>query len=168
MSARTHLLRTTLALAALAAITAGSTLPAAAAPAPAPAMPQAPEADTGGDLFPELNGQRIRAAGSNDVYLVLDGMRRLIPSSVTYNALFRGTDGIRLVLTVDNIADGGPLTAYAYLARSADAPTVYLVSNGVKREITPAAMDKFGFDPQKVRTTYAWVLAGLPSAAPLT
>ncbi|MFF9624752.1 hypothetical protein [Streptomyces griseosporeus] len=173
MSIRTHLLRAPLAVAALAAITAGSALPASAAPAPvtpAPvtASPVAVTAASGGELFPELNGWRIRAAGSDDVYLVLDGMRRLIPSSVTFNALFSGTDGIRQVLTVDNIADGGPLTAYAYLARTADAPTVFLVSDGVKREITPAAMDTFGFDPQKVRTTYAWVLAGLPSAAPLT
>ncbi|MEU9984207.1 hypothetical protein [Streptomyces sp. NPDC050856] len=69
---------------------------------------------------------------------------------------------------LQNIADGGPLTAYAHLARSTTDPTVHLVSHGCEREITSTAMDKFGFDRQKVRTTYPEVLAGLPSAAPLT
>lgn len=155
-------------LATLGMVAAGSVLQAhATTPQTTPTTATA-TADSQGELFPELNGIRIKAVNSNDIYLVLDGKRQLIPSSVTYNALFQGADGIRLVLTTENIADGGPLTAYAYLARSTDDPTVYLVSNGYKREITPSAMDEFGFDWQKVRTNYPEVLAALPSAAPLT
>ncbi|MCX5345968.1 hypothetical protein [Streptomyces atratus] len=166
MNTRMLVSRAAVTVATLGVVTAGSALQTAQAAAPAtPAVFSA--VGSAGELFPELNGVRIKAVGSDDVYLVLDGKRHLIPSSVTYGALFRSTDGIRLLLTADNIADGGPLTAYAYLARTADDATVYLVSNGLKREITPAAVDKFGFDWQKVRTTYDWVLADLPSAAPL-
>ncbi|MFE1199538.1 hypothetical protein ACFW6E_43670 [Streptomyces olivaceoviridis] len=167
MNTRTFRSCAALTVTALAAVTAGLTAQTATAASPASSASRgaAQVVEGAGELFPELNGMRIQAAGSVDVYLVLDGKRHLIPSPVTYDALFRGTEGIRRVLTVDNIADGGPLTAYAYLARTADDPTVYLVSNGLKREITPAAMDTFGFDPRKVRTTYDWVLAALPSAA---
>nr|WSY53881.1 hypothetical protein OG999_29700 [Streptomyces sp. NBC_00886] len=143
-------------------------LPSAAHATPAREQTATAAADTQGELHPELNGLRIKAVDSADVYLVLDGKRHLIPSSVTYSALFRNADGERLVLTTENITDGGPLMAYAYLARSTDDPTVYLVTNVNKREITSAAMDKFNFDWQKVRTNYPWVLADLPSATPLT
>ncbi|MFV0126461.1 hypothetical protein ACLGI4_01865 [Streptomyces sp. HMX112] len=166
MNKRALMPRAAVVLATLGAVVAG---PAAQVHAAVPDLPgSAAAARAAGEVFPELNGVRIRAANSSDVYLVLDGRRHLIPSSVTYNALFSGTDGVRTVLTTENIADGGPLTAYAHLARSTTDPTVHLVSHGYKREITPAAMDKFGFDRQKVRTTYPEVLAGLPSAAPLT
>lgn len=165
MNKQSLMSRTAVVLAALGAVTAG------AVPQVQAAQPQtatAARTASQGESFPELNGMRIKAADSGDIHLVLDGRRHLIPSSVTYDALFRGTDGIRLVLTADNIADGGPLTAYAHLARSADDPTVHLVSNGYKREITPAAMDRYAFDWQKVRTTHPEVLAALPAAAPLT
>lgn len=160
--------RVAVVLAALGAVTAGAAFSAHAATPQTAAPAVSTVAPAQGELFPELNGLRIKAVNSNDVYLVLDGKRHLIPSSVTYNALFRTTDGVRLVLTTANITDGGPLTAYAYLARSTDNTTVYLVSNGSKREITPAALDKFGFNTAAVRTTYPSVLASLPTAAPLT
>lgn len=168
MNRKSLMPRIAVVLATLGAVAAGSTLPAHAATPQAPVTAVSATSESRGELFPELNGLRIKAAGSDDVYLVLDGRRHLIPSSVTYNALFRDTDGVRLVLTTANIADGGPLTAYAYLARSTNDTTVYLVSNGYKRQITPAALDKFGFDTTAVRTTYPSVLAALPTAAPLT
>ncbi|MFJ9036699.1 hypothetical protein ACIRF8_08940 [Streptomyces sp. NPDC102406] len=160
--------RVAVVLAALGAVAAGSAFSAQAATSQTPTASVSTAAESQGELFPELNGLRIKAVNSNDVYLVLDGRRHLIPSSVTYSALFESTDGVRLVLTTANIADRGPLTAYAYLARSTDDTTVYLVSNGYKREISATAIDKFGFNQQAVRTTYPSVLAALPSAAPLT
>ncbi|KOG12611.1 MULTISPECIES: hypothetical protein [Streptomyces] len=160
--------RVAVVLAALGAVIAGTVLSAHAVTPQPQAHAVSTVAQAQGELFPELNGLRIKAVNTGDVYLVLDGKRHLIPSTVTYNALFRTTDGVRLVLTTANITDGGPLTAYAYLARSIDDTTVYLVSNGSKREITPAALDKFGFNTAAVRTTYPSVLAALPTAAPLT
>ncbi|WP_309055605.1 hypothetical protein [Streptomyces sp.] len=160
--------RATVVLVSLGVLTAGAAVTAQAATARPQAATVSTAAQVEGELFPELNGLRIKAVDSDDVYLVLDGERHLIPSSVTYDALFRGTDGVRLVLTTANIADGGPLTAYAYLARSTDDTTVYLVSNGLKREITPTALDTYGFNTAAVRTTYPSVLAALPTAAPLT
>ncbi|MET9437224.1 hypothetical protein [Streptomyces sp. NPDC006551] len=161
--------RVAVVLATLGAVTAGTVLSAHAVTPQAQAKPVlTADVHTQGELFPELNGLRIKGVNTDDVYLVLDGKRHLIPSTVTYNALFRTTDGVRLVLTTANITDGGSLTAYAYLARSTDDATIYLVSNGSKREITPAALDKFGFNTAAVRTTYPSVLAALPTAAPLT
>ncbi|MGW2447881.1 hypothetical protein [Streptomyces sp. NPDC001675] len=159
--------RVAVVLATLGVVAAGSAFAAQATPKARPDTVTW-TAESEGELFPELNGLRIKAVNSDDVYLVLDGQRHLIPSSVTYSALFRSTDGVRLVLTTSNIADGGPLTAYAYLARSTDDATVYLVSNGYKREITPAALDKFGFNTAAIRTAYPSVLAALPTATPLT
>jgi hypothetical protein len=160
--------RVAVVLATLGAVTAGAAFSAHAATPQLATTAVSTVTGTQGELFPELNGLRIRAVNSSDTYLVLDGKRHLIPSSVTYNALFRSADGVRLVLTTANITDGGPLTAYAYLARTADDATVYLVSNGTKREITPTALDRYGFNVQAVRTTYPSVLAALPSATPLT
>ncbi|GAA2433763.1 hypothetical protein [Streptomyces glaucus] len=148
------------------AAAAGATLPAAAAAAP-PHRAASGTASAQAEPHPELDGLRIRAAGSADVYLVLDGRRHLVPSPVTYTALFGDSTAVRLVLTTDNISDGGALTAYAHLARSTDSTDVHLVSNGSKRLISGAALDRYGFDTTKVRTTYPDVLAALPSAAPL-
>lgn len=160
--------RVAVVLATLGAVAAGPALSAHAATPQAPVTFEIATTQSQGELFPELNGLRIKAVGSDDVYLVLDGQRHLIPSVVTYNALFRDTHGERLVLTTANITDGGPLTAYAHLARGTGDTTVYLVSNGYKREVAPAALDKFGFNTAAVRATYPSVLAALPTAAPLT
>ncbi|MGV9855775.1 hypothetical protein ACWDWU_44595 [Streptomyces sp. NPDC003442] len=113
---------------------------------------------------PELNGYRIKTVNSAAVYLVLDGKRRGIPNETTYFNLFRSWDGIQNVIDIDSIDDGGNLSDGAMLAKSPSSATVYLVSNGVKRGITSAAVfDKYSFDWDKIVTVSAVVLDAVPN-----
>jgi hypothetical protein len=57
---------------------------------------------------PELNGRRLQGIGQLAEYLVIDGVRRLIPNPDTYTALFRDGNGIQKVIDIDAIDDGGP------------------------------------------------------------
>ncbi|WP_413812556.1 hypothetical protein [Streptomyces sp. OE57] len=115
---------------------------------------------------PELNGYRIKTVNSAAVYLVLDGKRRGIPNEATYFNLFRSWDGIQNVIDIDSIDDGGNLSDGAMLAKSPSSATVYLVSNGVKRGITSAAVfDKYSFDWDKIVTVSAVVLDAVPNGA---
>ncbi|SER60576.1 hypothetical protein SAMN05216188_11372 [Lentzea xinjiangensis] len=123
---------------------------------------------TGGHTFPQDNGLRLRAARTGEVHLILDGRKHLIPNPETHRNLFGDDQTVRLVITLDNIAGNGPLSDGAHLARTTDDDTVYLISNGLKREILPAALDEFRFDRQRIRTTAPEVLRDLPAAAPLT
>ncbi|GAA2333112.1 hypothetical protein [Streptomyces violaceusniger] len=113
---------------------------------------------------PELNGYRIKTVNSSAVYLVLDGKRRGIPNEATYFNLFRSWDGIQNVIDIDRIDDGGNLSDGAMLAKSPSSATVYLVSNGIKRGITSAAVfDKYSFDWDKIVTVSAVVLDAVPN-----
>lgn len=113
---------------------------------------------------PELNGYRIKTVNSPAVYLVLDGKRRGIPNEATYFNLFRSWDGIQNVIDIDRIDDGGNLSDGAILAKSPSSAAVYLVSNGMKRGITSAAVfDKYSFDWDKIVTLSAVVLDAVPN-----
>jgi hypothetical protein len=119
---------------------------------------------------PELAGARIEAAGGPDIYLVDDdGTKRHIPDPTTYNNLFRDWTGIKVVDTYA-ISSGPALTSGAYLGWDGVAgDPIYLVSNGQKRHITsPTVMDKFWFDPTKVRTVPQSTLDALPNGPDLT
>jgi hypothetical protein len=59
------------------------------------------------------------------VYLILDGKRYRIPDAATYSNLFRNRNGIE-VFDLSAIPQGGTISTYAKLARSADDPAVYL------------------------------------------
>ncbi|MGK5549679.1 hypothetical protein ACSNOH_33895 [Streptomyces sp. URMC 127] len=118
---------------------------------------------------PELNGARLKGVNSPAVYLILDGKRRWIPNPATYNNLFRSWDGIQTVIDIDAVDDGGQLSDGAILAKSPGEPAVYLVSNGVKRWITsPAAMDKYYFDWNKIVNVSPVALNAIPTGAPIS
>ncbi|WP_190024533.1 hypothetical protein [Streptomyces hiroshimensis] len=118
---------------------------------------------------PELNGARLKGVNSPAVYLILDGQRRWIPNPATYNNLFRNWNGIQSVIDIGSIDDGGQLSDGAILAKSPDGPAVYLVSNGVKRWITsPAAMDKYYFDWNKIVSVSPVALNAIPTGASIS
>ncbi|MGK5732146.1 hypothetical protein [Streptomyces sp. URMC 124] len=118
---------------------------------------------------PELNGARLKGVNSPAVYLILDGKRRWIPNPATYNNLFRNWNGIQTVVDIAAIDDGGQLSDGAILAKSPDGPAVYLVSNGVKRWITsPAAMDKYYFDWNKIVSVSPVALNAIPTGAAIS
>ncbi|MGW4237401.1 hypothetical protein ACWEJP_11240 [Streptomyces sp. NPDC004749] len=139
----------------------GASPVASAADAPAPT--HGASAQVKGE-HPELNGYRIKTVNNASVYLVLDGKRRGIPNEATYFNLFRSWDGIQNVIDIDRIDDGGNLSDGAMLAKTPSSATVYLVSNGVKRGITSAAVfDKYSFDWDKIVTVSAVVLDAVPN-----
>jgi hypothetical protein len=99
---------------------------------------------------PELHGRRLQATDSPWIYLILDGKRYGIPDDAIYSNVFRNREGIETV-DVSAIANGGTLSTYAKLARSADEPAVYLITNDRKHWITsPQAMDTYNFDWNKI------------------
>jgi hypothetical protein len=99
---------------------------------------------------PELHGRRLQSPGSPAVYLILDGKRYFIPDAATYSNLFRHWDGIE-AFDLSAISQGGTLSTYAKLARSAEEPVVYLITNDRKHWITsPQAMEYYNFDWNKI------------------
>jgi hypothetical protein len=74
---------------------------------------------------PELHGRRLQSPDNAAVYLILDGKRYRIPDAATYSNLFRNRNGIE-VFDLSAIPQGGTISTYAKLARSADDPAVYL------------------------------------------
>ncbi|MBF6044507.1 hypothetical protein GO001_04615 [Streptomyces sp. NRRL B-1677] len=118
---------------------------------------------------PELDGARLKGVNSPAVYLILDGKRRWIPNPATYNNLFRNWNGIQSVVDIGAIDDGGQLSDGAILAKSPSGPAVYLVSNGIKRWITsPAAMDKYYFDWNKIVNVSPVALNAIPTGASIS
>ncbi|MFF7725306.1 hypothetical protein [Streptomyces sp. NPDC008001] len=118
---------------------------------------------------PELNGARLKGVNSPAVYLILDGKRHWIPNPATYNNLFRNWNGIQSVIDIGAIDDGGQLSDGAILAKSPGEPAVYLVSNGIKRWITsPAAMDKYYFDWNKIVNISPVALNSIPTGAAIS
>ncbi|PSJ26899.1 hypothetical protein B7P34_20475 [Streptosporangium nondiastaticum] len=118
---------------------------------------------------PELNGARVKGVNSPAIYLILDGKRRWIPNPATYNNLFRDWNGIQSVVDIGAIDDGGQLSDGAILAKSPSGPAVYLVSNGIKRWITsPAAMDKYYFDWNKIVNLSPVALDSIPTGASIS
>ncbi|MEU7054633.1 hypothetical protein [Streptomyces sp. NPDC046197] len=161
-------------IAALALVLASS---AGLAAAPAAQALQSPAASKPGQAVipafkgshPELNGLRVKGVGSPAVYLILDGRRRWIPNPATYNNLFRDWNGIQSVVDIGSIDAGSALSDGAFLGKASNAPAVYLFSNGVKRWITsPAAMDKYYFDWQKIQTLPPGAVSSIPTGAPIS
>ncbi len=99
---------------------------------------------------PEFNGLRVKSTTSDYIFLVDKGYKRLIPNGETYNNLFKDWNGVKLfelsiLPTARNISEN------AILARSLGYAEVYLIEQGMKRNVvSPAAMDKYYFDGRKV------------------
>lgn len=116
-----------------------------------------------GGVRPELNGQRLSPVAGDDVYLVLDGKRRQIPGADTYRNLFCSWADIVEVIDIESVANGGALSEGATLLRAYDSDPVYLVSNGLKREVAEGSMDKYGFCGDKVNEADEGVVDAIPT-----
>jgi hypothetical protein len=116
---------------------------------------------------PDLAGLRIKAANAAPIYLIdPEGYRRWIPDPVTFDNLFRGWDGVIVVLDIASIAARSNISSGAVLIRGNGRAPVYLVSNGFKRWITsPAAMDKYYFDWNKVQVLPPIVVDSIQTGA---
>jgi hypothetical protein len=116
---------------------------------------------------PDLDGLRVKAPGNGAVYLIMDGgYRRWIPNPATYDNLFRNWDGIITDIDVPLIPELPALSNLAVLARRSEGETaqVYLISNGRKCWVTsPAAMDRYHFDFNKVQKLSPAVIDAIPN-----
>ncbi|MDT0453162.1 hypothetical protein [Streptomyces hesseae] len=152
--------------AALALVLASSTGVATASAATATAPDTASHSSTAKPQRdrPDLNGLRIKAVNSPNIYLVLDGKRHWIPNPATYNNLFRDWNGVVSVLDVGDITAGSALSDGAFLGKASGRPEVYLFSNGVKRWITsPAVMDKYYFAWNRIQDLPAEAVNSVPN-----
>jgi len=114
---------------------------------------------------PDLSGLRVKSPNTAPIYLVdPEGYRRWIPNPATYNNLFRDWTGVAVDLGTNLISARPALDDGAFLARAPGTAPVYLVSNGVKRwVVSPATMDKYWFDWNKVRAVPAPALNSIPT-----
>jgi hypothetical protein len=117
---------------------------------------------------PDLNGLRVQQYGDPSVYLMDQGLRRLIPTQQVMARLFTlganwvhrydaAAPGVILDLHVSQMDSGLPLPEECVIFQTTDSPQVFLLdhdANGeqVKRWITTAeAMDRFQFDWAKIK-----------------
>jgi hypothetical protein len=144
-------------------------------PAVAQASPAARAATAGnaatlshGGARPDLNGERVKAPGRPEIYLIDRGRRRWIPDPQTYGNLFRDWQGIHESRSYLDIPTSTPISHGAYLAKDDGSPAVYLVDNGHRRWVTsPAAMDKYYFSWDQVRVVPDGTLDGIPAGFPI-
>ena len=105
-------------------------------------------------LRPELNGVRARTQGEDQVYLIDEGRKRLVPNHDTYNRLFMDWGGIVQNLRLDEIETGPPIAGGAVLAQAEGQTAIWLIDNGHKRRVDadPETMEKYRFKwpPAKV------------------
>jgi N-acetylmuramoyl-L-alanine amidase CwlA len=102
-----------------------------------------------GDVMRYPNGTLVRGANSPSVYRIENGSKRLFTSGDLFQRLgYEWSD----ILTVDALelnwypSAGNMVYPDGALIRSANAPTVYLVANGQKKEITsPTLLYKLGY-----------------------
>ena len=114
-------------------------------------------------LRPDLNGCRLKAPGDDKIYLVDQGVRRLIPDPTTYNNLFRDWNGIVQDPLILDIPEGRPVVSGSVLARVVGTEPVYLVEPGSKRWIaSPHTMDVYYLSWDRVYVIPPELLAGIP------
>lgn len=122
-------------------------------------------------LHPELNGQRLKLPNDPAVYLIDQGKRRWVPDPGTYNNLF-SLPILQGVGTDYNLLDidlGTQITHDAVLAQPVGGAAVYLIDNGVKRQInSPDIMTKYNFDWNKIQQCPHIVLDFVPSGSTIS
>ena len=114
--------------------------------------------------LPQLNGVLLKHPDEDkpQVYLVINGYRRWIPTYETFKNLFlpdTDPDWIYKDPNVYVVPPGDNLSADARLAKANNADPIYLLTNGVKMWIpTGAIMDRNRFDRGKVLNVDPWVI----------
>lgn len=111
---------------------------------------------------PDLAGMRVISYPSGAVSVVNpEGMLQHIPNSGTYNKLFKNWDNL-VRMDISTIYVSFPLSGDAALIKGATAD-VYLLSNGMKRPITEAAMGKYNFEWRNIETYPQYMLDSIPT-----
>ncbi len=111
---------------------------------------------------PDLSGMRLIALTGGAVYVVNPaGILQWIPDQNTYNRLFRNWDNI--VKTDVNVLPIGTSLSYDATLIKGAAADVYLLSNGMKRPVTEAAMEKYNFEWRNIATFPQYIIDSIPS-----
>lgn len=115
-----------------------------------------------------LNGSRVMREGDQNVYLVIDGRRHLIPDPRTYLRLFKNWEGIRRdTQAFRSLREGEPLSNQAMLAKTANSEVVYLL-DGMRRKHPIGSIDVFnqmGFDLNNIVVFPPDLLNPVPTAS---
>ena len=115
-----------------------------------------------------VEGWRVRkpqSANPNDIYLLIHGERRLIPTMDVYKNLF-GADTLSSVHSVgknfDGVPEGDPFSADAGLWRFPDQPgKIYLFDTGEYHWIKNSeTLKRYGFNHGSVRDGTPYLLSG--------
>lgn len=134
--------------------TLGTTNPQEATVAPNPQEakvadnPQEVRSASGGQPLPrpEMNGRLIALEGHPQIYLILNGYRRLVPDWETFQRLFANAP-IEPFGTLNHISRGAPLSNGAMLVRGKDVNKTYLLTDQVKMWIpNPTIFEQYHFD----------------------
>lgn len=93
----------------------------------------------------KYDGQRVKGSTGPNIYLMLNGVLRVIPDPTTYVQLFRNWNGISVNdYLVDNAPSGEPLTSGSVLIN--DGGRIYLVTLSRKMWVPdPPTYNKFNF-----------------------
>ncbi|OGZ33670.1 MAG: hypothetical protein A2Y98_01920 [Candidatus Portnoybacteria bacterium RBG_19FT_COMBO_36_7] len=115
----------------------------------------------GGDDDNDCEGCLLQSSSSPDVYIIINGKKRHIPSAQAFE---------RMRLRWQEIRRVGQEILDAFLEdeliRAEGTPQVYIIINGFKRHIpSPAVFSSYGFNWGDISTVSASVLADYPTAS---
>ncbi|HKR15473.1 MAG TPA: hypothetical protein VJT15_25625 [Pyrinomonadaceae bacterium] len=113
---------------------------------------------------PELNGLLLQLPGAPQVYLVINGFRRWVPDTGTFNNLF--VLGAKIVqdIGIGAVSEGDALSSGAMLIKGSSSVNIYLLSNGVKMWIpSPTIFQINQFNSAAVLTLPQIVVDSIPS-----
>lgn len=117
-----------------------------------------PQEAVASENCPFTEGMRIRHPDHPEVYLILDGVRRHVPSIEVFNRLFRtGFSTVRVSTLIECVKLGSPLRTDTQLWRHQGRDAVYLKDLGFFRHVVSMEVfDRFDFDMGKVYDHPGW------------
>jgi hypothetical protein len=120
---------------------------------------------------PELNGRLYKVRRDDPrIFLIDRGQRRFVPDPATFNNLFLQSQWeTEINANLFDITPGDSIESGAVLVRGDGTAQVYLVDRGEKRLITsPAVMDKYSFDWNRVYVVPPILVRSIRSADPIS
>lgn len=119
----------------------------------------------------DLDGTRLRRPGEPQVWLMIDGQRRLVENGAVYDALFNEITHLRDEPDLEALPEGPTLNEGTCLARPYGSLSIYLVTgypSPTRHHVeTYETLVDFRFDESKVWNVPPIVLETVPLGRPL-
>lgn len=115
-----------------------------------------------GPTAASLHGHLVKNAGSDDIWLIECGQRRLLWNTGSHKEVFnyRATNSFPGLMELPL----GPPVKHGYLAKAPTSDHVYWIDNGVKRHIAnPTVFTEFGFHGPGIKSMTQGQLDNIPS-----